>query len=160
MIEDVIIRQATQQDVERLTDIWFAGWQDGHANVVPAELARLRTWDSFKERLQAAMISVRVAEIRNAILGFSMIQADELYQFYVSAEARGTGLSSSLMHDALETFRQEGVRTAWLACAIGNERAIKFYEKSGWSRIGLMTSHLPTQVGTFDLDVWRFEIQL
>lgn len=155
----LVVREAAPLDIEPLTDIWFTGWQDGHAGVVPADLARARTRASFAERLQAGIANVRLAERDGTILGFSMIKGDELNQFYVAAEARGTDVSSALMQDALRVFRRRGEGTAWLACAIGNMRAARFYEKTGWSNVGTATIHLPTHEGAFDLDVWRFEIR-
>ncbi|PTQ12384.1 GNAT family N-acetyltransferase [Sphingomonas oleivorans] len=154
------MRNAAEQELDALAGLWFSGWQDGHTNILPAELARLRTVESFKLRLQEALAAVRVAQGGEAPLGFTMTKSDELYQFYVSAGARGTGVASMLMNDALARFRQDRVRKPWLACAIGNERAARFYEKSGWRRTGVMTSHLPTQAGIFLLDVWRYEIDL
>jgi RimJ/RimL family protein N-acetyltransferase len=46
-----------------------------------------------------------------------------------------------------------GVQTAWLSCAIGNDRAARFYEKSGWRRAGTFVSRLDTI--KFDLEVWQ-----
>jgi hypothetical protein len=89
-----------------------------------------------------------------------MIQADELYQLYVSAKARGTGIARALISDGEQRIAALGIQVAWLACAIGNERAAKFYQKSGWHRTGIMTSKLPTPDGIFPLDVWRYEKDL
>jgi RimJ/RimL family protein N-acetyltransferase len=52
------------------------------------------------------------------------------------------------------------VAIVWLACAIGNERAARFYEKSGWRRTGTMVSQLETPNGIFPLEVWRYEKRL
>ena len=52
---------------------------------------------------------------------------------------------------------ESGVETAWLACAIGNERAARFYEKCGWRRIGTMTNEAETSERTFLLEAWRYE---
>ena len=155
-----MIRNAIEADVAALAHLWFHGWQDGHAAVLPAELARLRTLESFHQRLVEALDRVRVCERDGKLLGFSMLKGDELYQFYVSAEARGSDVAPSLMTDALERLRAAGVEIAWLACAIGNDRAARFYEKSGWRRAGVFTSELPTPDGIFRLNVWRYEIRL
>jgi hypothetical protein len=53
-----------------------------------------------------------------------------------------------------------GVWVAWLACAIGNERAARFYEKRGWRRAGNMINELETADGIFPLEVWRYEKRL
>lgn len=155
-----VIRPATSTDLERLASLWFDGWQDAHAAVLPAELARLRTLASFRERLQAGLDDVRVAELTGGVVGFAMLKEDELYQFYVAAEARGTSAAPLLMHDALSRMRLGGVKKAWLACAIGNERAARFYEKCGWHRAGVVKSELPIPGGVFPLDVWRYEISV
>lgn len=154
------VRDAEPRDLDVLARLWFDGWQDAHARILPAELARLRTLDSFRDRLQSALADVRVADMEGAPAGLVIVKGDELYQLYVAQHARGTGLASALIDDALTRIRANGIETAWLACAIGNERAARFYEKSGWRRIGTMTSYLPTQTGTFPLDVWRYEISL
>jgi GNAT superfamily N-acetyltransferase len=86
-----------------------------------------------------------------------MIKSDELYQLYVSAESRGSGVAAALISDAEERLLQDGVKTAWLACAIGNERAARFYEKCRWQRVGKMINELATPNGIFPLEVWRYE---
>ena len=86
-----------------------------------------------------------------------MLKDAELYQLFVSAEARGTGVAAALLADAEARLAANGVRTAWLACAIGNDRAARFYEKSGWRRVGTMVNEAETSEGTFLLDVWRYE---
>ncbi|WP_239025121.1 GNAT family N-acetyltransferase [Rhodoligotrophos defluvii] len=95
-----------------------------------------------------------------APLGFYLLKGDELNQLYVGSEARGSGIASTLIAHAEARLRQIGVETAWLACAIGNERAARFYEKSGWCRSGVVVSRLPTPDGVVELEVWRYEKRL
>ena len=159
-MRDITVRDAAADDVAELARLWFDGWQDGHAGVLPAELRRLRTLVSFHTRLTAGLGAARVAEMNGAIAGFVMLKGDELYQCYVAASARGSDVAPALMADALAQLRAAGVATAWLACAIGNARAVRFYEKQGWRRVGVMTSQLETPEGVFPLDVWRYEIDL
>jgi len=92
-----------------------------------------------------------------APLGFYMLKDDELDQFYVAARARGTGLAAQLIADAEARIANTGFETAWLACAIGNDRAARFYEKSGWRMAGAFTSKLSVPEGIVELDVWRYE---
>jgi GNAT superfamily N-acetyltransferase len=154
------IRDAHASDVDRLGEIWYQGWQDAHALIVPAELARVRTLDRFKERLRAALPTVRVAGMRGDPVGFSMVKDDELYQLYVSGAARGTGIAARLIADVEQRLARDGVGTAWLACAIGNDRAARFYEKCGWRRVGNMVNRLETPEGPFPLETWRYEKRL
>ena len=151
------VRDAEEQEVEKLAQLWYDGWQDAHAEIVPAELKRIRTRESFTERMHAALASVRVAGPAGAPVGFHMLKDDELYQLYVSAQARGSGVAVALIADAEARLADAGFETGWLACAIGNDRAARFYEKSGWRRVGNMINRLETPNGVFELDVWRYE---
>jgi GNAT superfamily N-acetyltransferase len=154
------IRPAEESEIEQLAKLWYDGWQDAHARIVPAQLARHRTLESFTHRLRAALPNTRVAGSSGQPLGFSIIKDDELYQFYVSAQARGSGVAAILIADAEARLAANGVGTAWLGCAIGNQRAAKFYENNGWRRIGNMISQLATPAGLFPLEVWRYEKKL
>ena len=151
------VRAAEENEIERLARIWYDGWIDAHLQIVPAELARVRTLESFKPRLRALLSEVRVVGPPGEPVGFSIVKDDELYQLYVSSEARGSGVAAALIADAEVRLADAGYETIWLACAIGNDRAARFYEKSGWRRVGTMINHLETSVGDFELEVWRYE---
>ena len=84
----------------------------------------------------------------------------DFYQLYVSAGSRGSGVAAALMADAEARLSGSGVQTAWLACAIGNERAARFYEKRGWHRVGNVVHRVDTSDGIFPLEVWRYEQSL
>jgi ribosomal protein S18 acetylase RimI-like enzyme len=156
----VTVRAAEPAEIDRLAQLWFDGWQDAHLELLPAALRRFRTLESFRERLHTALPDVRVVGPMGEPAGFSIVKGDELYQLYVSASARGTGVASALIADAEARIAQSGIATAWLACAIGNQRAARFYEKHGWRRIGTIVSHLDTPDGVFPLEVWRYEKHL
>jgi hypothetical protein len=65
-----------------------------------------------------------------------------------------------LIADAEALLAARGVATAWLDCAIGNARAARFYEKSGWRCSGTVVSRLDTPDGVFEVDVWRYAKEL
>jgi ribosomal protein S18 acetylase RimI-like enzyme len=153
-------RPANETELDDLATLWSEGWQDAHREILPPALARYRTWESFRERLQASCSNMRVAGPVGGPLGFCVIRDDELYQLYVSKAARGSGIAAMLLRDGESRLAASGVETAWLACAIGNERAAKFYEKNGWRRVGNMINQLPTPDGMFPLEVWRYEKDL
>ncbi|WP_149193129.1 GNAT family N-acetyltransferase [Luteimonas suaedae] len=157
----MVIRDATLADVSPLARLWFDAWQDAHAAILPEALRRIRTLENFSERLLAALGDVRVAvDSAGATLGFCIVDGDELSQLFLSAAARGTGVAAALVADAETRMAGSGVGTAWLACAIGNDRAARFYEKCGWRCQGNMTSRLPVPGGIFELEVWRYEKML
>jgi ribosomal protein S18 acetylase RimI-like enzyme len=151
------VRVAHESEVGELANIWHEGWQDAHATILPPELAKHRTLESFRSRLLSNLENVRVAGPVGRPLGLCIIKGDELYQLYVSSAARGTGIADALLTDAEKRLEDLGVGTAWLACAIGNKRAARFYEKNGWTFAGTMVNELPTPEGRFPLEVWRYE---
>jgi GNAT superfamily N-acetyltransferase len=154
------VRAAEPAEIDRLAQLWYEGWHEAHAQIVPAELTRLRTLVSFRDRLQAAFPDIRVVGPSGDPVGLCIVKGDELYQLFVSARSRGSGVAAALLADAEARLSERGVAMAWLACAIGNERAARFYEKCGWHRAGTMVNRLDTSNGTFLLEVWRYEKSL
>ena len=155
-----MVRPATVDEVDGLARLWYDGWHDAHARIVPAELTRLRTPQSFRERMAAALAHTRVAGPTGAPVGFCMLKGDELHQLYVAARARGTGVAAALLTDGEAVLARHGVTMAWLVCAIGNDRAARFYQKSGWRQAGTVAYTTEIPGGTYSLEVWRYEKQL
>ena len=154
------VRAAEEAEIDHLARVWFDGWRDAHEQIVPVELTRLRTLESFGTRLRADLRHIRVVGPFGAPVGFCIVKGDELYQLFVSAPSRGSGVAAALIVDAEARLSEGGVKTAWLACAIGNERAARFYERRGWYRAGTMVNRLETDNGLFLLEVWRYEKSL
>ncbi|HEX4915307.1 MAG TPA: hypothetical protein VFV51_15215, partial [Vicinamibacterales bacterium] len=90
------VRPARESDLDQLAQLWHDGWRDGHLAIVPAALARLRTLESFRVRLRAGLAHVCVAVADDIPVGFFMLKDDELYQFFVDASARGTGVAATM----------------------------------------------------------------
>lgn len=124
---------------------------------MPEELIETRTLESFQVRIAEGLERVRVAGPLGAPVGFCMIKDDELYQLFVAREARGLGAAAALLADGELRLAANGVKVAWLSCAIGNERAARFYEKSGWKLVGNMIVPLETVRGLLNLETWRYE---
>ncbi len=152
-----VIRSAAPTELDALAQLWHDVWYETHAQLMPASLARLRTFESFRARLAAALPAVRVAGPPGAPVGFCVTKGDELYQLWVSPAARGSGVAAALIVDAEARLAAAGVTTAWLACAIGNDRAARFYEKCGWKNVGKAIYPAETSEGTAATETWRFE---
>ena len=159
-MKHVVVRPAEAFELDALARVWFDAWNDAHAAIVPAELTSRRTLPRFRERLAGMLADIRVVGAPGEPIGFCITRDDELYQLFVTSQARGTGVAAALMADAEGSLAARGVTTAWLACAIGNERAARFYEKCGWVRVGSFVDQLDTPEGEIQLDVWRYEKQL
>jgi GNAT superfamily N-acetyltransferase len=154
------IRNAESNELDALARLWYDAWQDGHAAVVPDELKRFRTYEYFRGRIEEKLFGLRVFGPVGEPLGFCFVKDDELEQLFVSAAARGKGVAAELVSDAEKSLAANGITTAWLTCAIGNDRAASFYEKSGWHRAGNMFNNIETPDGLIELEVWRYEKEL
>ena len=151
------VRAAEPAEIEHLATLWHDTWHETHARLVPADLTKLRTLESFRERLRHACPDLRVVGPSGSPVGFSVIRGAELYQLFVSPESRGTGIADALIADAEARLSARGVDTAYLGCAIGNERAARFYEKRGWHRVGSVIDLVETERGPYPLKTWRYE---
>jgi ribosomal protein S18 acetylase RimI-like enzyme len=60
----------------------------------------------------------------------------ELSKIYVLPEGHGAGVSRELMAASLQAARDAGAVGVWLGVNQENERAQRFYAKSGFTRVG------------------------
>lgn len=60
----------------------------------------------------------------------------EIKRFYVDHAWHGKGISHALMNECLRIFRERGVQTIWLGVWERNWRAIAFYKKLGFRKVG------------------------
>lgn len=63
----------------------------------------------------------------------------ELSKVYVLGDRHGAGVAAPLMAATLEVARERQVASVWLGVNQHNSRAIRFYEKSGFSVVGTKT---------------------
>lgn len=151
------VRLPGADEVSAIARTWFEAWRDAHAHLLPADLVRLRTRESFEARVARALDRTRVAGPDGAPSGLCMIKGDELEQLFVARDARGTGVAAALLADGEARLAASGVRTAWLACAIGNDRAARFYAREGWRDAGTFIYRAETEEGVFEIETMRFE---
>jgi GNAT superfamily N-acetyltransferase len=134
-LRPTIVRDAAFGDIDELASTWFEGWNEAHAQIVPPELARFRTLSDLRARLDGSLTNTSVAVSDGRPVGFAMVKKDEMDQLYVARDARGSGVADALLSHALDRVRRPGHRRAWLACAIANHRAARFYRKSVRARL-------------------------
>jgi GNAT superfamily N-acetyltransferase len=133
---DGTIRPARPDEAEVVARIWSDGWADGHRGHVPDELYAFRTGESYLPRATDRIGKTVVAEVAGQVVGFAVVEGDEIEQVYVDAAARGTGAALELLREAERVIREAGHAEAWLAVVEGNARARAFYERAGWSDDG------------------------
>ena len=81
-----------------------------------------------------------LAKIKGKIIGTGGIilltPAEGLMKrFYIAKDRRGTGIAQKLLHELIKRAKLLGVNKIILDVARNNSRAIRFYEKSGFTRM-------------------------
>ena len=69
----------------------------------------------------------------------------ELARIYLEQHAIGKGHGSGLLQACLDAASRDGFETIWLGVWQHNERAIRFYERWGFRRVGELTFILGSQ---------------
>jgi ribosomal protein S18 acetylase RimI-like enzyme len=110
------------------------------ASFIEANLSEAR----FADYLADPRRAVLMARHDGRIVGYAMLirGADgdiELSKFYLLADFHGTGMAADLMDAALTTAVGWEARSVWLGVNQGNQRAQRFYLKSGFEISGTRT---------------------
>lgn len=118
------------------------------ASFVAANLSAER----FAEYLADPHRAILTASLGGRIIGYAMLvrgsagDAAELSKIYVVADHHGGGASTALLDRTLATAEEWGARRVWLGVNRANERAQRFYAKSGFRINGTRTFHLGSQL--------------
>ena len=150
------IRPVRPADLGPLARLWHDGWHEAHAAHVPEELVRQRTLAAFEARLGRYGDRLRAAGPAGAPMGFCVVTEDEIDQLFVAPEARGTGLAEALRADGEARLTAAGIRDAHLLCLPQNLRAVRFYERMGWTDHGVSVRTVEIEAGGFPLAVSVF----
>jgi GNAT superfamily N-acetyltransferase len=125
-------RLAQPGDHAALAALWHQGWHDGHGAHTPAAVVAARTAAYFRCRVPDLGDGLRVAGPDGQPLGMCLTDGDEIDLLFVAPAARGTGLAGRLLADGESRLRAAGITEARLVCVTGNQRAMRFYIRSGW----------------------------
>lgn len=95
-------------------------------------------------------LAVGYAKLRenNKIECITEENAIELQRIYIIERVYGRGVGEILLNHCLEMAKQKGYKTLWLSVWEENSRAIRFYEKQEFKRVGKMTFPYGSTVGT------------
>ena len=126
---------------------------------VDAFVAEHLTAQRFEEYLADPGRAVLLAEEDSSAIGYVMLvhgepyDADaravvrhrpttELSKIYVLPNAHGGGVARELLAAAIDVARESGAAGMWLGTNQANVRAQRFYEKSGFDRVGTKRFHV------------------
>jgi ribosomal protein S18 acetylase RimI-like enzyme len=140
------LRPATSEDAEDIATVWHRGWIDGHLGHVPEALHAHRRLSDFRERVPPRLPTTTVATLDSRVVGFVTVHEDEVEQLYVAESARGSGLAAELLRHGEKVIAARHP-LAWLAVAVGNARARRFYARQGWVDAGHLDYGAETSSG-------------
>jgi GNAT superfamily N-acetyltransferase len=141
-------RDATEADLERVTEIKVRNWADTYSPLLePTVLRPFLDTDAqlveLREKLAESGTLLLVAQDGSGdITGFALTYLDEepepwLESLHVVRELRGSGIGTQLMRCTAERVIARGHNSMRLGVIAGNVAAGRLYERLGGTMIGL-----------------------
>jgi ribosomal protein S18 acetylase RimI-like enzyme len=126
---------------------------------IAAHLAGTLSERHFRGYLADPSVTVLVIEADGGLRGYSLLvdgpaqdpdvaavltvlPSAELSKCYVHPDHHGLGAAAELMHASVEAAAVAGAAGIWLGVNSQNARAIRFYEKSGFRKVGTKSFRL------------------
>jgi ribosomal protein S18 acetylase RimI-like enzyme len=155
------IRPARLEDAEPLAALAAQSFRDAFASENSPEDIEAYVSESFSsERVRAELLDdnntflIAFSHKASAPDGYAKLRSGEpdpsvtgpdpieLHRLYVDRSAIGSGVGAALMRASLEAARRGGRKTLWLGVWEKNLRAIAFYERWGFERVGELVFRL------------------
>jgi ribosomal protein S18 acetylase RimI-like enzyme len=146
------IRLARESDAAALAALAERTFRDAFGAVNAPEDVDLHCARAYTPAGQAAEIAdpqmaTVVVEHEGELVGYAQLRrhaspaiaetaAVEVQRFYVLQAWHGTGLARELMADAIARADAMGANVVWLGVWEHNPRAVRFYEKHGFTTVG------------------------
>lgn len=152
MLHSLQIRPGQQSDAKRLAvlaaQVWLhtyatEGVNDETADYILSEF----TAEKFSASLCQTDVFFLVAEVGAGIVGFAAVRFGalcpsgfgpvvELQTLYVQENSIGKGIGWTLLQAAEAQARESANSSLWLTVNAENARAIAFYARQGYSKVG------------------------
>ena len=159
-----VIRTATADDAGRLAQLAAVTFPlacppASSRDDIAAHLAGTLSEANFRAYLADLAITVLVLDAGGELRGYSLLAArpaqdpgvaavltvlpsTELSKCYVHPDHHGLGAAAELMHASIGAAAAAGARGLWLGVNDQNVRAIRFYDKSGFRKVGTKSFRL------------------
>lgn len=163
-----VIRKANADDAGRLAELAaitfpLACPPGSPPEDIAAHLANTLSEVNFRVYLADPDVTVLVIDAGGELRGYSLLVArpaqdpdvaavltelpcTELSKCYVHPDYHGLGAAAELMRASLGSAAAAGARGLWLGVNSQNARAIRFYEKSGFRKVGTKSFQLGSTV--------------
>jgi GNAT superfamily N-acetyltransferase len=128
-----VIRRATVDDAAGIVSIQARAWRHAYADIVAPEdmPTPARQAPRFAEYI-AGGGEAYVWDQAGQVVGFTVLDGNELRAIYVDPPAQGAGVGSALLQAGVEVLQAAGYREAFLWTFEANGLARAFYERHGW----------------------------
>ena len=145
-MQDIIIRNATIEDIEKIADIKIEGWQTAYRGIIDDDFLDNMNREKEIEKRRNNIdngVNIIVAELDKNIVGFCLYrnynkdtekypEADcEISSLYITSKLKRNGIGRKLMQYVIELLRKEGKKRMILGCLKENYPSRAFYEKMG-----------------------------
>jgi GNAT superfamily N-acetyltransferase len=147
------LRLATESDATALSQFGAAVFKDWYLPDNDPANVHLHIRQTYTPALQAAELAeprqwAVLAQVDGMLAGYGLLRADmpcpdlqaadmaEIRRFYVAREWHGQGIAMRLMQAVIDHGCGVGARGFWLTCWERNPRALAFYAKCGFNRVG------------------------
>ncbi|WP_230118759.1 GNAT family N-acetyltransferase [Arthrobacter sp. Bi83] len=162
------IRKAAADDAGRLAELAAVTFPlacppGSSREDIAAHLANTLSERHFRAYLADPAVTVLVIDAGEDLRGYSLLvdrptsdpgvasalnalPSVELSKCYVHPDHHGLGAAAELMHASLESAAGTGAAGMWLGVNSENAKAIRFYEKSGFRKVGTKSFQLGSTV--------------
>ena len=163
-----VVRTATAGDAGRLAALAAVTFPlacppESRPEDIAAHLANTLSEAHFRTYLADPDVTVLVIDADGDLRGYSLLVArpasdpdvaavlgelpcTELSKCYVHPDHHGLGAAAELMRASIGAAAGAGARGLWLGVNSQNARAIRFYEKSGFRKVGTKSVRLGSTV--------------
>lgn len=141
-MEILIKRMETEDEIRGKAYVHWKAWHEAYPGLVSSDYLDRLTLEKCEEMARRWTDGILVAKEQGRVIGFAGYgnrgeeapETGEIFAMYVLSEYYGKGAGQLLMAAALEELRE--YRTICLWVLKENKRAIRFYEKNGFSPDG------------------------
>jgi L-amino acid N-acyltransferase YncA len=144
---DFEIKKATQDDCLSIAQIHVLSWQHAYCDLLPSDyLSQLsveKRAETWRNALNTGSRQVLVARSGDVLLGFisfapcrdedAASDLAEIWSLYVSPAYWAAGVGRALYTAAKALIQDQGFKALSLWVLAGNQRALQFYTKAGFT---------------------------
>ncbi len=134
----VVIRRATEADVAAIAAVGSRAWASNVFSFEP-ELPGMRTHveKAFRAFAEVSYGNVLVAVVDETVLGWGAREEDNDYisDLWVEPVVHGQGIGSAILQTLMLNIRDAGYLRARISTHARNVRAIRLYEREGFTVI-------------------------